>query len=121
MNRSLARLILLFSIFLAGCGSLVGYMDECFGPDCRKPHERVEYFQAVRTDVVLWNIPEEEGQIKWARWASKPLLLIDFPISAVVDTVLLPFQVALNVGKAERKETNIEIPDEETPEKPPNP
>ena len=75
-------------------------MSEC--PGCRKPTEKIEYYQAVKTDVALWNLPEEEGQIRWLRWASKPILVIDFPISAVVDTVLFPFQAVLNISKTER-------------------
>lgn len=102
MSKFLYALILVaLSVLVAGCGTLVGYMAECFAPECRKPIERIEYYQAVKTDVAIWNLPEEDGQIRWIRWVSKPFLIVDFTISAVVDTVLLPFQVGINISKSD--------------------
>jgi len=83
------------ALLLSGCGFTVGYMAECLGPACHDDPE-IEYYQAVKADAAMWNLPEEEGQIPHFRWVQRPILAVDFVISAVVDTALLPFQAALN-------------------------
>ena len=104
MHKSFALLLVVSSSLAQGCAVVGTYMAECAGPRCPKPSDKTEYYQAVKTDITLWHLPEEEHLTAWRPWLMRTIVIVDLPISATVDTVLLPFEAVMNMGKNEPTE-----------------
>ena len=87
--------VLLLSIFASGCASLTYRMDS----SKREP----AVYPAVKTDVAVMSSVTskgDHGEMAGGEAFFYTLAFIDIPLAAVVDTVMLPFDLA---GMSEAK------------------
>ena len=95
-------LILFLAIFTNSCGTTMAY--ECLvGPECDSDPS-IGYYHAVKTDIALWNMPEEAGVGQFGTWFQRGIVIGDTPLSFIVDTLLLPFQYLNSVIRGDRTE-----------------
>jgi len=72
----------------AGCGFLANLSGACDTPDCWR---RSRYYRGVYMDVKFWRELNEPGLAPAQRGFGYLVTAVDFPVTAVLDTLVVPF------------------------------
>jgi uncharacterized protein YceK len=96
MNHHRLLLIILFAIsciLLVGCGTIAFRMSECFNKECRDNKAKTGIYPAVKTDIIFLTQPKNPKTPIILKGIGYIFIVADFPVSAVLDTVLLPYDL----------------------------
>ena len=78
-----------FGLLAAGCGTVV----DTASIQCRADGNGPRVFGGVRTNITQMGVADNKN------WVSEPILVLDTPLSAIFDIVMLPASVSKAWGK----------------------